>query len=144
FRELFTQDPHDIDFTRKGAEPDPQEPARDPTHTSGSNTATTTGTEGFGHMNKIMESFTGGNKLTPAYIKKIYKKFQAVDQDGSGRIEYPEFLAVMEQKDSFLMKRMFDVFDADGSGSLELKEFIVGLSNYTGSNQMSKLQFAFL
>ncbi|EER04600.1 hypothetical protein Pmar_PMAR019634 [Perkinsus marinus ATCC 50983] len=39
-----------------------------------------------------MANFTGGEKLTAAYIKKIYKKFQAVDQDGSGRIEYPEYI----------------------------------------------------
>ncbi|EER17635.1 centrin, putative [Perkinsus marinus ATCC 50983] len=71
-----------------------------------------------------MANFTGGEKLTAAYIKKTYKKFQAVDQDGSGRIEYPEFLTVMEREDSFLMKRMFDVFDTDKSGTLELKEFI--------------------
>ncbi|KAF4664618.1 hypothetical protein FOL47_005041 [Perkinsus chesapeaki] len=141
FRALFSEDPHNIDFERKGPGPKP------PKASSGAiagGVSPTAGSQGLDSMTKIMEGFTGGTKLKPAYIKKVYKKFQAVDQDGSGRIEYPEFLAVMEQKDSYLMKRMFDVFDADKSGSIELKEFIVGLSNYTGSNQISKLQFAFL
>merc|ERR1740138_2062029 len=91
-----------------------------------------------------MNKFTGGKKLKPAYIKKLYKKFKQVDQDGSGTIDYNEYLQVMEEDDHPLMRRMFDLFDADKSGRLELKEFIVGLSNYTSAAKTDKLKFAFM
>merc|ERR1719482_2500829 len=95
-------------------------------------------------MENVMNKFTGGKKLKPAYIKKLYKKFKQVDQDGSGTIDYPEFLQVMEEEDHPLMQRMFRLFDADSSGRLELKEFIVGLSNYTSAAKTDKLKFAFM
>ena len=113
-----------------------------------------------------MSKFTGGSKLKPAYIKKLYKKFQSVDKNNSGTIDYPEFLDVLEQQDSFLMQRMFELFDSNKSGEtfsrilliliyrnlqsfcssgvVELKEFIIGMSNFTSANQIDKLKFAFL
>merc|ERR1719487_253821 len=95
-------------------------------------------------MDAVMKTFTAGKKLKPVYIKKLYKKFKQVDKDGSGTIDYPEFLQVMEEEDHPLMQRMFRLFDADSSGRLELKEFIVGLSNYTSAAKTDKLKFAFM
>ena len=43
-------------------------------------------------MDAVMKTFTAGKKLKPVYIKKLYKKFKQVDKDGSGTIDYPEFL----------------------------------------------------
>jgi len=103
-----------------------------------------TGVAGNEGMDAVMKTFTAGKKLKPVYIKKLYKKFKQVDKDGSGTIDYPEFLQVMEEEDHPLMQRMFRLFDADSSGRLELKEFIVGLSNYTSAAKTDKLKFAFM
>lgn len=100
--------------------------------------------QGNENMDCVMEKFSGGKKLKPVYIKKLYKKFKQVDKDGSGTIDYYEFLQVMEEEDHPLMKRMFELFDVDKSGNVELKEFVVGLSNYTSASKQDKLKFAFM
>jgi len=100
--------------------------------------------QGTENMDAVMEKFSGGKKLKPVYIKKLYKKFKQVDKDGSGTIDYYEFLQVMEEEDHPLMRRMFELFDVDKSGNVELKEFVVGLSNYTSASKQDKLKFAFM
>eukprot|EP00397_Hematodinium_sp_SG-2012_P045623 GEMP01051305.1.p1 GENE.GEMP01051305.1~~GEMP01051305.1.p1 ORF type:complete len:349 (+),score=58.26 GEMP01051305.1:33-1049(+) len=95
-------------------------------------------------IEQIMDEFTKGEKLKPAYIKKIYKAFQHVDADGSGSVGYNEFLEVMEVPDSPLMDRMFKILDRDHSGTLEMKEFIVILSKFTSANTTDKLKFCFM
>ncbi|CEM30956.1 unnamed protein product [Vitrella brassicaformis CCMP3155] len=92
----------------------------------------------------IMQEFSKQKALKPAYIKKVYKKFQEMDDDKSGLIDYDEFCKVLDTEPSPLMRRVFDMFDADGSGSLELKEFIVGLSSFTSASKTDKLKFAFM
>lgn len=92
----------------------------------------------------LLNQFTGGTKMKPAQIKKIYKKFQDVDVDGSGAIDYPEFLQVLGSEDGTLSRQMFRMFDLDGSGTVELKEFIVVLSRYTSATKTDKLKFAFM
>mmetsp|Transcript_70297 Transcript_70297/g.161274 ORF Transcript_70297/g.161274 Transcript_70297/m.161274 type:complete len:264 (+) Transcript_70297:260-1051(+) len=95
-------------------------------------------------LEQALQKFTGGSKMKPSYIKRIYKKFQAVDSNNSGKIDYYEFLTVMEADDNYLMQRMFSLFDLDSSGEIELKEFIVGMSNYTSASKGDRLKFAFV
>lgn len=93
----------------------------------------------------IIKRLSGGmGKIKPAQIKKIYKRFQDIDVDKSGAIEYEEFLQAMEMEDNAITKQMFKVFDMDGSGTIELKEFIVVLSRYTTAARTEKLKFAFM
>lgn len=109
---------------------------------------------GLGAINKssrvtsveiLVKKLTGGlDKIKPSQIKKIYKRFQDIDTDKSGVIEYNEFIAALEMDDDPTSRQMFRVFDMDGSNSIELKEFIVVLSRYTSAAKSEKLKFAFM
>ncbi len=85
-----------------------------------------------------------GGRLKPSHIKKIYKSFQAVDKDGTGFVDYPEFLEVLKQNDSAIMKEVFKLFDLDFNGTVELKEFVTVLSSFTTATKTDKLKFAFM
>lgn len=93
----------------------------------------------------LVKKLSGGlTKIKPSQIKKVYKRFQDIDTDGSGAIEYPEFIAALDMDDGPTAQKMFKVFDMDGSGQIELKEFIVVLSRYTSAAQSEKMKFAFM
>lgn len=93
----------------------------------------------------LVRKLSGGmGKIKPSQIKKVYKRFQDIDADKSGAIDYDEFIQALEMEDNTVAKQMFRVFDMDGSGSIELKEFIVVLSRYTSAAKTEKLKFAFM
>ncbi|CAK0896188.1 unnamed protein product, partial [Prorocentrum cordatum] len=93
----------------------------------------------------LVKKLSGGlGKIKPSQIKKVYKRFQEIDTDQSGAIEYEEFIVALEMDDTSVAKQMFRVFDMDGSGRIELKEFIVVLSRYTSAAQSEKMKFAFM
>jgi len=93
----------------------------------------------------LVKKLSGGiAKIKPSQIKKVYKRFQDIDVDKSGAIDYEEFIQALEIEDSTISRQMFRVFDMDGSGSIELKEFIVVLSRYTSAAKAEKLKFAFM
>jgi len=93
----------------------------------------------------LVRKLSGGmGKIKPSQIKKVYKRFQEIDTDKSGAIEYNEFVTALEMEDNTVTKQMFRVFDMDDSGSIELKEFIVVLSRYTSAAKAEKLKFAFM
>lgn len=93
----------------------------------------------------LVTKLSGGiGKIKPSQIKKVYKRFQEIDVDGSGSIDYTEFIQALGMEDNTISKQMFRVFDMDGSGTIELKEFIVVLSRYTTAAKTEKLKFAFM
>jgi len=93
----------------------------------------------------LVKRLAGGiSKIKPSQIKRVYKRFQDIDTDKSGAIEYEEFMQALDMEDSAVTKQMFRVFDMDGSGSIELKEFIVVLSRFTTASKTEKLKFAFM
>lgn len=93
----------------------------------------------------LVKKLSGGmEKIKPSQIKRIYKRFQDIDTDGSGAIEFDEFIVALDMEDSTIARQMFKVFDMDGSESIELKDFIVVLSRYTSASKTEKLKFAFM
>merc|ERR1719329_1344858 len=61
------------------------------------------------------------------------KIFEAIDADGSGSIDYSEFIAATLDKKSFLRRELcweaFQIFDKDGNGKIsfdELQEMLSG------------------
>mmetsp|Transcript_22013 Transcript_22013/g.48653 ORF Transcript_22013/g.48653 Transcript_22013/m.48653 type:complete len:351 (+) Transcript_22013:72-1124(+) len=96
-------------------------------------------------IESLVRRLSGGmDKIKPSQIKKIYKRFQEIDADNSGAIDFAEFCKALELEDSIVSKQMFRIFDMDGSGTVELKEFIVILSRYTSAAKTEKLKFAFM
>merc|ERR1712003_3536 len=96
-------------------------------------------------VESLVKKLTGGmDKIKPSQIKRIYKRFQEIDLDKSGAIDYQEFYMCLEMEDNTITRQMFKVFDMDGSESIELKEFIVVLSRYTSASKSEKLKFAFM
>lgn len=91
----------------------------------------------------LMSEFTGDG-MKPSEIKQFYQRFVEVDKDGSGMINYEEFLQVLDKDDSSMMQQVFKMFDQDGSGEISLKEFLVGISSYTTAEPKDKLKFAFM
>ena len=60
--------------------------------------------------------------------KKLLKLLKSADTDGSGEIDYTEFIAAtmdaqMYMRDDYL-KTAFDMFDKDGSGKIDKSEII--------------------
>ena len=55
---------------------------------------------------QIMKDFVGGGFLSASYLKHVYQRFQTVDKDGSGEIDYEEFLQVIEKEDNPVSRRM--------------------------------------
>lgn len=93
----------------------------------------------------LVRKLSGGLKrVKPSQIKDIYKRFQEIDIDQSGAIDYHEFCIALEMEDSSVAQQMFRVFDMDGGGQVELKEFIVVLSRFTSADQSEKMKFAFM
>lgn len=93
----------------------------------------------------LVKKLSGGmSKIKPSQIRKIYQRFQDIDVDKSGAIEYEEFLMALDIDDNKTSRQMFRVFDMDESGTIELKEFIVVLSRYTTAAKSEKLKFAFM
>jgi calcium-dependent protein kinase len=61
--------------------------------------------------------------------EKIYDMLQAADTDGSGEIDYTEFLAATIDPKIFMredyLKTAFNMFDKDGSGKIDAKEIAI-------------------
>jgi len=61
-------------------------------------------------------------------IYELNKLFDEIDKDGSGEIEYTEFITATINKKKLLDKdKLLDIFtaiDADGSGSISIDELM--------------------
>merc|ERR1711988_1079407 len=84
------------------------------------------------------------NNIKPDSIKKAFKRFQAIDKDHSGMIDYTEFAEILQIDPSPQAEKIFQMFDKDKSGQIDVKEFMIGLSNFTGAGKDEKLKFAFM
>merc|ERR1712070_860348 len=69
--------------------------------------------------------------------------FLELDEDGTGLIEYPEFLKGFGIDDTPLVQKMFYIFDEDRSGSLDFLEFIKMIDKYRRMTYEERLQWCF-
>ena len=77
-------------------------------------------------------------------LKQLYKNFNNLDKDGSGKLEPQEFFDIPELANNPLVKRVIDVLDRNKDGSISFMEFVQGLSSLSGgSSKEDKLRFAF-
>merc|ERR1712167_264903 len=75
----------------------------------------------------FIEALHHGDQLSNEQISEFQDMINEVDQDGSGTIDFPEFLTLMARKmqDSDSeeeIKEAFRVFDKDGNGFISAAE----------------------
>jgi calcium-dependent protein kinase len=100
----------------------------------------------------------GDGKLDKAEIQQGYEKYEGkivgdeeideifaqIDVDGSGYIDYTEFVASAMDMQNLLtndkLKRAFDMFDTDGSGMISIDEIrdVLGLTDNEQMNEKIK------
>ena len=60
--------------------------------------------------------------------KKLLDLLKAADTDGSGDVNYTEFIAATIDQNIFMnetyLKQVFDMFDTDGSGKIDNEEVV--------------------
>ncbi|XP_026194137.1 calcineurin subunit B [Cyclospora cayetanensis] len=77
-------------------------------------------------------------------IKKLYKRFRALDTNQNGELDPHELFEVPEIADNPLVKRVLSIFDTNGDGRVSFIEFLVGLSKLAaGTDELQKTKFAF-
>eukprot|EP00922_Rhytidocystis_sp_ex-Travisia-forbesii_P037914 GHVS01056442.1.p1 GENE.GHVS01056442.1~~GHVS01056442.1.p1 ORF type:complete len:179 (-),score=35.03 GHVS01056442.1:2328-2864(-) len=77
-------------------------------------------------------------------IKKLYKRFQALDTNNNGQLDPHELFDVPEIADNPLVKRVISIFDTNHDGKVSFVEFLVGLAKLAaGTDETQKTKFAF-
>lgn len=77
-------------------------------------------------------------------IKKIYKRFRALDTNHNGELDPHELFDVPEIADNPLVKRVVSIFDTNHDGKVSFVEFLVGLAKLTADvDEREKMRFAF-
>merc|ERR1712093_670470 len=85
------------------------------------------------------------DELDPELLKNasLPEAFLECDEDGSGQIEYPEFLKGFGIDDTPLVQKMFYIFDEDHSGNLDFYEFIKLIDKYRRMTYDERLKWCF-
>lgn len=81
--------------------------------------------------------------LRPHHIRKLKAKFDTIDIDGSGAIDYDEFFEAIGEQRSPFTDRLFNLIDLDGSGTIEFDEFVRVLATYCMYSKDEILRFCF-
>eukprot|EP01054_Gregarina_sp_Poly1_P007728 Gregarina_sp_Poly_1__7727@NODE_4364_length_623_cov_125_127698_g2902_i0_p1_GENE_NODE_4364_length_623_cov_125_127698_g2902_i0NODE_4364_length_623_cov_125_127698_g2902_i0_p1_ORF_typecomplete_len182_score24_65EFhand_7/PF13499_6/0_0033EFhand_7/PF13499_6/1_2e09EFhand_7/PF13499_6/4_2e15EFhand_1/PF00036_32/0_016EFhand_1/PF00036_32/1_3e05EFhand_1/PF00036_32/1_6e06EFhand_1/PF00036_32/4_1e07EFhand_5/PF13202_6/2_2e03EFhand_5/PF13202_6/0_0027EFhand_5/PF13202_6/0_012EFhand_5/PF13202_6/0_0029EFhand_5/PF13202_6 len=83
-------------------------------------------------------------RFTEKDIKRIYKRFKALDTNHNGELDPHELFDVPEIADNPLVKRVISIFDTNEDGRVSFVEFLVGLAKLTaGTDEYQKTKFAF-
>jgi len=92
-----------------------------------------------------LESLTIDEDIDPDLIANasMPDSFLDMDDDGTGLIEYPEFLKGFGIDDTPLVQKMFYIFDEDRSGSLDFFEFIKMIDKYRRMTYDERLAWCF-
>jgi serine/threonine-protein phosphatase 2B regulatory subunit len=82
--------------------------------------------------------------FTKQELKILYKNFNLLDTDKSGKIEPNEFFDVPELKDNPIVNKVISAFDKDKDGKISFYEFVSGLSILADDmKKEDKYRFAF-
>lgn len=77
------------------------------------------------------------------HLRRLRAKFDKVDIDGSGNIDYEEFFEAMGEERSPFTDKLFSLIDLDGSGTIEFDEFVRVLATYCMFTKDEILRFCF-
>jgi Ca2+-binding EF-hand superfamily protein len=96
------------------------------------------------NLHDLMIQFISDKRITPSFVRRIYKRFQAADKDQTGRIGYPDFIAVMESNNSGLLRKIFDMCDLMLYNEIEIKPFIINLILHSFNiSKIDKIRISF-
>lgn len=87
---------------------------------------------------KTMDEFARDNYLKPESIKRAYRRFQVLDKQKSGIMDYSEFCEILQLEPSLQCEGVFKLYDYDQSGQIGAKEFLIALANFTGAGKDDK------
>jgi Ca2+-binding EF-hand superfamily protein len=77
------------------------------------------------------------------HLRRLKAKFDRIDIDGSGNIDYEEFFEAMGEERSPFSDKLFSLIDLDGSGTIEFDEFVRVLATYCMFTKDEILRFCF-
>lgn len=85
------------------------------------------------------------DEMDPELIRNslLPEVFAEIDDDGSGQIEYPEFLRGFGLDNTPLTQKIFYIFDEDHSGYLDYYEFLKAIDKYRKSTYDERLAWCF-
>lgn len=109
--------------------------------------ATTPGAQAIQMRNErriALETFALGNGFHLESVGSAYKRFQTLNKDGNGQIDFPEFCNILQVDPTPQSEKVFRLFDMNKLGRIDLREFMIALSNFSGTSKEEKLKFAFL
>lgn len=81
--------------------------------------------------------------FTEAEVRKLYRAFRRLDEDGSGQISRAEFMQVPSIASNPLVQRVMAVLDKDNDNEISFAEFVQALSVFSSENEGDKLKMAF-
>jgi len=81
--------------------------------------------------------------LTSKDIKRLNRKFNIADEDGSGQIERKEFFKLIKEDPTEFSNALFSLIDTDGSGGINFDEFVRVLTTYCIYSQSDILYFIY-
>ena len=77
------------------------------------------------------------------HLRRLRAKFDQIDIDGSGNIDFDEFFEAIGELRSPFTDKLFSLIDIDGSGTIEFDEFVRVLATYCMFSKDEILRFCF-
>lgn len=77
------------------------------------------------------------------HLRRLRKRFDRIDLDGSGNIDYDEFFESVGEVRSPFTDKLFALIDLDGSGTIEFDEYVRVMATYCMFTKDEVLRFCF-
>lgn len=77
------------------------------------------------------------------HLRRLKKRFDRIDLDGSGNIDYDEFFESVGEVRSPFTDKLFALIDLDGSGTIEFDEYVRVMATYCMFTKDEVLRFCF-
>ena len=93
---------------------------------------------------KAMEEFVKENNLKPESVKNAHKRFQTLDDDKSGLLDYTAFCEIFQCDPAPVGEAVFKLYDYDKTGQIDALEFLIAIANFTDMYNDDKLKFDYM